>query len=232
MSYTTKTTIKTWAEEDRPREKLILKGRHALSDAELIAILLGMGSTEHTAVEIAKIILAEVGNDLNRLSKLSVNELKKFKGIGEAKAVTIVAAMEIARRRQDSGPRENIKLKTSYAAYNHLKQFMLDLDHEQFWMILVKRNLEILKTIHISTGGITGTVADSKIILRHVIENLANGFIISHNHPSGNLKPSEADIRLTKKLKDLADLLEVTLIDHIIFSDNGYYSFGDEGMIQ
>ena len=126
MSYTTKTTIKTWAEEDRPREKLILKGRHALSDAELIAILLGMGSTEHTAVELAKIILAEVGNDLNKLSKLSVNELKKFKGIGEAKAVTIVAAMEIARRRKDSEPRENLKLKTSYAAYNHLKQYIRD----------------------------------------------------------------------------------------------------------
>lgn len=231
MSYTTKTTIKTWAEEDRPREKLILKGRHALSDAELIAILLGMGSTEHTAVELAKIILSEVGNDLNRLSKLSVNDLKKFKGIGEAKAVTIVAAMEISRRRQASDTIENIKLNTSQVAYNHLKQFMLDLDHEQFWMILVKRNLEIIKTVHISTGGIAGTVADSKIILRHVIENLANGFIISHNHPSGNLKPSDADIRLTKKVKDLADLLEVTLIDHIIFSDNGYFSFGDQGMI-
>ena len=231
MSYATKTTIKTWAEEDRPREKLILKGRHALSDAELIAILLGMGSTEHTAVELAKIILAEVGNDLNRLSKMSVNELKKFKGVGEAKAVSIVAAMEIARRRQATERIENIKLKTSNSAYNHLKQFMLDLDHEQFWMILLKRNLEILKTIHISTGGIAGTVADPKIILRHVIENLANGFIISHNHPSGNLKPSDADIRLTRRLKELADLLEVTLIDHIIFSDNGYYSFGDEGLL-
>jgi DNA repair protein RadC len=231
MSYATKTTIKTWAEEDRPREKLILKGRHALSDAELIAILLGMGSTEHTAVELAKIILAEVGNDLNRLSKMSINELKKFKGVGEAKAVSIVAAMEIARRRQATERIENIKLKTSNSAYNHLKQFMLDLDHEQFWMILLKRNLEILKTIHISTGGIAGTVADPKIILRHVIENLANGFIISHNHPSGNLKPSDADIRLTRRLKELADLLEVTLIDHIIFSDNGYYSFGDEGLL-
>lgn len=231
MSYATKTTIKTWAEEDRPREKLILKGRHALSDAELIAILLGMGSTEHTAVELAKIILAEVGNDLNRLSKMSVNELKKFKGVGEAKAVSIVAAMELARRRQATEKIENIKLKTSNSVYNHLKQFMLDLDHEQFWMILLKRNLEILKTIHISTGGIAGTVADPKIILRHVIENLANGFIISHNHPSGNLKPSDADIRLTRRLKELADLLEVTLIDHIIFSDNGYYSFGDEGLL-
>ncbi|MBK6978785.1 MAG: DNA repair protein RadC [Cytophagaceae bacterium] len=231
MSYATKTTIKTWAEEDRPREKLILKGRHALSDAELIAILLGMGSTEHTAVELAKIILAEVGNDLNRLSKMSVNELKKFKGVGEAKAVSIVAAMELARRRQATETIENIKLKTSNSVYNHLKQFMLDLDHEQFWMILLKRNLEILKTIHISTGGIAGTVADPKIILRHVIENLANGFIISHNHPSGNLKPSDADIRLTRRLKELADLLEVTLIDHIIFSDNGYYSFGDEGLL-
>ena len=231
MSYATKTTIKTWAEEDRPREKLILRGRHALSDAELIAILLGMGSTEHTAVELAKIILAEVGNDLNRLSKMSINELKKFKGVGEAKAVSIVAAMEIARRRQATERIENIKLKTSNSAYNHLKQFMLDLDHEQFWMILLKRNLEILKTIHISTGGIAGTVADPKIILRHVIENLANGFIISHNHPSGNLKPSDADIRLTRRLKELADLLEVTLIDHIILSDNGYYSFGDEGLL-
>lgn len=229
MEYTIKSGIKAWAEDDQPREKLINKGKLSLSDAELIAILLGMGTKEHSAVDLAKIILHSVSNNLNELAKLSVSDLIKFKGIGEAKAVSIVAAMELARRRKTADQLAKTKIKSSYEAYNYLKPFLLDLDHEQFWILCLNRNLEVIKTIQISTGGVVGTIADPKIIFKYAIENLANAIVLSHNHPSGNKNPSKADIDLTKSLSEIGKMLEITISDHLIFTNDGYYSFADEG---
>lgn len=231
MSYNVKSGIKAWAEDDRPREKLITKGKASLSDAELIAILIGMGTREMSAVELSKLILQSTGNNLNELAKMGVAELMKFKGIGEAKAISIVAAMELARRRKDSDPLKKDKIKYSKEAYNILKPFMMDLDHEQFWIICLNRSQEVVKIIQISTGGVTGTIADPKIIFKHALEHLSSCIILSHNHPSGNINPSQADITLTKQLSEGARLLDMTLSDHIIFTNNGYFSFADQNML-
>lgn len=231
MSYNIKSGIKAWAEDDRPREKLLNKGKQSLSDAELIAILIGMGTREMSAVELAKLILQSTGNNLNELAKLGVKELMKFKGIGEAKAISIVAAMELARRRKDTDPLKKNRIRYSKEAYNILKPYMMDLDHEQFWMVCLNRNQEVVKIIQISTGGVTGTIADPKIIFKHAVEQLSSCIILSHNHPSGNLNPSEADIKLTKQLSEGARLLDMTLSDHIIFSNDGYFSFADQNML-
>lgn len=231
MSYNIKSGIKAWAEDDQPREKLMNKGKASLSDAELIAILIGMGTRDLSAVELAKLILQSTGNNLNELAKRSVPELMKFKGIGEAKAISIVAAMELARRRKETEEIKRTKITYSKDAYNLLKPYLLDLDHEQFWMICLNRNQEVIKIIQISTGGLTGTIADPKIIFKLALEQLSNGIILSHNHPSGNLQPSEADLRLTKTLKEGARLLDITLCDHIIFTNNGYYSFADQSTL-
>jgi DNA repair protein RadC len=231
MTYNVKSGIKAWAEDDRPREKLLNKGKASLSDAELVAILIGMGTREMSAVELSKKILQSTGNNLNELAKLSIKDLMKFKGIGEAKAISIVAAMEIARRRKDTDPLKKDRIRYSKEAFDILKPFMMDLDHEQFWMICLNRNQEVAKIIQISTGGVTGTIADPKIIFKHALEHLASCIILSHNHPSGNLSPSQADIKLTKQLSEGARLLDMTLSDHIIFSNNGYFSFADENML-
>lgn len=231
MSYNVKSGIKAWAEDDRPREKLITKGKASLSDAELIAILIGMGTREMSAVELSKLILQSTGNNLNELAKMGVAELMKFKGIGEAKAISIVAAMELARRRKDSDPVKKDKIKYSKEAYNILKPFLMDLDHEQFWIICLNRSQEVVKIIQISTGGVTGTIADPKIIFKHALEHLSSCIILSHNHPSGNINPSQADITLTNQLSEGARLLDMTLSDHIIFTNNGYFSFADQNML-
>ncbi|OYU67984.1 MAG: hypothetical protein CFE22_01340 [Cytophagaceae bacterium BCCC1] len=231
MSYNLKSGIKAWAEDDQPREKLLNKGKNSLSDAELIAILIGIGNREMSAVELSKLILQSTGNNLNELAKMGISELMKFKGIGEAKAISIVAAMELARRRKDTEKVKKEKVKFSREAYDILKPFMMDLNHEQFWMICLNRNLEVIKVIQISSGGVTGTVADPKMIFKQALEQLSCSIIISHNHPSGNLKPSEADKKLTKMLKDGAEILDITLSDHIIFTDNGYFSFADENLL-
>lgn len=231
MSYNIKSGIKAWAEDDRPREKLLNKGKQSLSDAELVAILIGMGTREMSAVELAKLILQSAGNNLNELAKFSVKELIKFKGIGEAKAISIVAAMELARRRKDTDSLKKERIRYSKEAYNILKPYMMDLDHEQFWMVCLNRNQEVVRIIQISTGGVTGTIADPKIIFKHAVEQLSSCIILSHNHPSGNLNPSEADIKLTKKLSDGARLLDITLSDHIIFANDGYFSFADQNML-
>jgi DNA repair protein RadC len=231
MTYNVKSGIKAWAEDDRPREKLLNKGKASLSDAELVAILIGMGTREMSAVELSKKILQSTGNNLNELAKLSIKDLMKFKGIGEAKAISILAAMEIARRRKDTDPLKKDRIRYSKEAFDILKPFMMDLDHEQFWMICLNRNQEVAKIIQISTGGVTGTIADPKIIFKHALEHLASCISLSHNHPSGNLSPSQADIKLTKQLSEGARLLDMTLSDHIIFSNNGYFSFADENML-
>ncbi|MCI0750946.1 MAG: DNA repair protein RadC [Flammeovirgaceae bacterium] len=231
MTYRENLNIKSWAEEDRPREKLMLKGRAALSDAELIAILLGSGTTSMSAVDVAKILLQQVGNDLNELARLSVKDLMKQRGIGEAKAITIVAALELGRRRKDSFPEEKVKLTSSKDAYNLLQEHLADIPHEEFWIILVNRANRVIKKQQISQGGVAGTVADPKMIFKVALEELASGIILAHNHPSGNLTASQQDIELTKKLKESGKLLEVQVLDHIIIAGNKFLSFADEGML-
>jgi DNA repair protein RadC len=223
--------IKSWAEEDRPREKLMGKGRQILSEAELIAILIGSGSRNETAVELSKRILSTVENNLNELGKLGVKELTKFKGIGEAKAISIVAALELGRRRKETEVVKREKITTSKDAYDALKGNMSDLPYEEFWLIILNRANAIVKKELISRGGVAGTVVDTKIIFKAAVEYYASSIIICHNHPSGNLKPSEADIRITKNIKEAGKIMEIPLIDHLILSENGYYSFADEGML-
>jgi DNA repair protein RadC len=223
--------ISSWAEDDRPREKLINLGRHALSDAELIAILIAIGNKEETAVGLSQRILASVKNNLNELCKLSINDLKKFRGIAEAKAICIIAAFELGRRRKESGVLKREKILTSMDAYNFFRPQLMDLPHEEFWVILLNRSNHVLKKEMISRGGVTGTVVDSKIIFKAAIELLASSVILCHNHPSGNKKPSEQDIQVTKKLKETGRLLEIPVLDHVIICENGYYSFADEGML-
>ncbi|MBI2270485.1 MAG: DNA repair protein RadC [Bacteroidetes bacterium] len=223
--------ITAWAEDDRPREKLMSKGRHVLSDAELIAILIASGNTEETAVELSKRILNSVNNNLNELGKLTINDLTKFRGIGEAKAISIIAALELGRRRKETEVIKREKITTSAGVYEIFKSLLLDLPHEEFWVLLLSRSGNIIKKEMISRGGVSGTVVDSKIIFKSAVENLACSVILCHNHPSGNTKPSEQDIQITKKLKEAGRLLEIPVLDHVIVSETGYYSFADEGMM-
>lgn len=223
--------ILSWAEEDRPREKLMLKGRAALSDAELIAILIGSGTRELSAVDLSKLILHSVGNNLNELAKLSINDLMKFKGVGDAKAISIAAALELGRRRKESEVLKKAKITSSGDAYQAIRPYLLDLSHEQFWVLLLNRASEIIRPFQVSIGGVAGTVADPKIIFKSAIEYLASAIILVHNHPSGNLVPSQADLDLTKRVKEGGRLLDIPILDHLIFGDNGYYSFADKGIL-
>lgn len=224
-------TIKSWAEDDRPREKLVAKGRQVLSDAELLAILLSSGNRDETAVQLAQRILKENKNSINELAKLQLNDLKRYKGIGEAKAVTIAAALEIGRRRTGNFTEEKVKITSSKAAYDILKSKLSDLPHEEFWVIFMNRNNRVIKTECISKGGVSGTVVDVRLILKPAIENLASGIILAHNHPSGTLKPSHEDISLTKKVKESSKLMNISLQDHVIICDQSYFSFADEGIL-
>ena len=224
-------TIKSWAEEDRPREKLLEKGRHILTDAELIAILIGSGSKKETAVELSKRILATYENDLNAIAKLSVQDLMKFKGIGEAKAISIVAALELGRRRKETEIQKRDRIGMSKDVFDIFHRHFLDLPHEEFWVLLLNRSNSVIRKERISLGGVSGTVVDPKIVFKNALEHLASAIILCHNHPSGNLKPSDEDLRLTKKLKDAGSLLEIPVLDHIIISNEGYFSFADEGII-
>ena len=223
-------SIKSWAEEDRPREKLIGKGRHVLTEAELIAILIGSGSRDETAVELSKRILASVGNNLNELGKLSVQELNRFKGVGDAKAISIIAALELGRRRKDTESVKREKITSSKDVYEMMKATMLDLPHEEFWLLMLNRANSVIKKELISRGGVAGTVVDTKIIFKTAVDNQASSIIVCHNHPSGNLKPSEADFKITKNIKEAGKIMEITLLDHLIITENGFYSFMDEGV--
>ncbi|NQZ77181.1 MAG: DNA repair protein RadC [Ekhidna sp.] len=224
-------TIKSWAEADRPREKLILKGRSSLSEAELIAILIGSGNTKQTAVELAQHVLNNCDNNLTKLAKLSIKDLQQFKGIGEAKAITIAAALEIGRRRKETEPIKQPKISSSRDSFELLQSDMMDLEHEEFWLILLKRNNEVIRKEKISAGGVSGTVVDPKLIFKRALEVTASGLILAHNHPSGNLKPSTQDIVLTKKIKSAGDTLDISVFDHLIVSDTAYFSFADEGLL-
>jgi DNA repair protein RadC len=223
--------IKRWAAEDRPREKLLLKGKAALTDAELIAILLGTGTAAMSAVDVAKTILEAVGNDLNELARLTVKDLMKIKGVGEAKAITIVSALELGRRRKDLLGEEKPKISGSKDIYDLLKADLLDIPHEAFWIVLLNRANRVIKKHQISQGGVAGTVADPKIIFKIALEELASGVILAHNHPSGNLTASQSDIDLTRKLKESGKLLEIQILDHIIVAGKKYMSFADEGLL-
>lgn len=226
-----KLTIKEWSEEDQPREKLMFKGKSVLSNAELIAILIGSGNNEQSAVELSKHILDSVDHNLSSLSKLSIHDLLKFKGIGEAKAISIIAALELGRRRKDSEAPERNKISSSADAYNYMYESLVDVAHEEFWTIYLNRANIIIKKEKTTSGGITGTVVDARLIFKTAVEHLACGIILVHNHPSGNKEPSQADKQLTQKLKEAGKLLDIPVIDHIIFTDNGYFSFADEGLI-
>jgi DNA repair protein RadC len=223
--------IKSWSPEDRPREKLLLKGTSALSDAELVAILIGSGTPKISAVELSRKILSLGNNNLNELARLTVKDLMKIKGIGEAKAITIVSALELGRRRKEQDPEEKPKITSSKDAFDLLKGDMMDLPNEEFWVLLVNRANRVIKKKRVSEGGVAGTVADPKIIYKMALEELATGLIVAHNHPSGNLQASQSDLDLTKKLKEAGKFLEIQLLDHIIIANQKYLSFADEGMI-
>ncbi|MFT6036356.1 MAG: DNA repair protein RadC [Marivirga sp.] len=223
--------IKQWAEADRPREKLIDKGRSVLSEAELIAILIGSGTKSLSAIDVAKNILAAVDNNLNHLATLSVKDLMKFKGIGQAKAVSIVSALELGRRRKATDGVKKPKITSSLSAYEVLKPHLWDLPHEEFWVIYLNRANQVISLKQISSGGIAGTVADVRMIFKAALECLASSLILAHNHPSGNRQPSQADIQLTKKMKEAGQLIEVAVLDHIIFAEQHYFSFADEAMM-
>jgi DNA repair protein RadC len=223
--------ILSWAEEDRPREKLLLKGKSALSDAELIAILIGSGTRSLSAVDVAKIILTRAENDLNQLAKFSVKDLQKIKGIGEAKAISIVSALELGRRRKDADFARKVQIACSNDIYQLMKPELMDLPKEEFWILLLNRANSLIKKEQVSSGGVSGTVADPKIIFKAALDQYASSVVLIHNHPSGNLKPSQADIKLTTKMKEAGKLLEIPILDHIIFADTGYLSFADEGLL-
>jgi len=225
--------IKAWAEEDRPREKLLLKGKQNLSDAELLAILLGSGSRNESAVSLAQRILHSADNSLHELGKRAIPTLiQDFKGVGEAKAITIAAAMELGRRRQLTDIKEKPKIVSSKDAYDVIASILMDLPHEEFWILLLNRANRVLSREQISSGGTTGTVVDVKILFKKVLrQESITSIILSHNHPSGNLFPSNADLELTKKIKQAGKLLDIDVLDHLIITDNGYYSFADEGKI-
>jgi len=230
-NYIKSASIKQWAEEDRPREKLLLKGRSTLSDAELIAIIIGSGSREKTAVEVAREILISSENNLNTLGQLSVSDLMRFKGIGEAKAISIVAALEIGRRRDKSTAPQKKIFRISDDAYEYFGPVMADLDHEEFWVIFLRRNNSFIAMEQLSSGGMTGTVADIRMIMKRALELKATSIILGHNHPSGGLKPSQSDIELTTKIKNGGKVMDILLIDHLIISHKGYYSFSDKKLV-
>ena len=231
MEESTSFSIKNWNEDDRPREKLLLKGRIALSDAELIAILIGSGSRNESAVALSQRILASVGNNLGELGKLSIPELMEFKGIGEAKAISIAAAMELGRRRRTGEALERKKITSSNSVFEYVQPIIGELPHEEFWILYLINSNKIIKSAQLSKGGITGTIVDVRLAFKEALQLGAVGIILAHNHPSGTLKPSQADIQLTKKLKLAGDSLDIKVLDHLIITEKAYFSFADENML-
>jgi DNA repair protein RadC len=223
--------ITEWAVEDRPRERLWQKGPSSLSDAELIAILIGSGTRNKSAVDLAHELLALADNSLPELGKLSVSGIKKLKGIGEAKAVTISAALELGRRRKMAEAADNPQIRSSADVFNIFSPLMEDLPHEEFWILFLNRANKVQGRMKISQGGVSGTVTDVRIVMKKAIETLASGLVICHNHPSGNNSPSDADIRITQKIKEAGALMDIQLLDHLIICGKNYYSFADNGAL-
>ncbi len=224
-------SMKSWSEEDQPREKLLIQGKKSLSNAELLAILIRAGSRGETALSLCQRILADHGNDLHELGALTVSDLMKYKGMGEAKAITIVAALELGRRRQNADAQPKTNILSSRDAYDLISHRLQDIPYEEFWIILLSRSMKVIKQVRISSGGLNATVVDPRIIMKSAIDALANAIILVHNHPSGTLKPSRMDLSLTEKLVGAAKLLDLKIADHLIITDNGYYSFADEGVL-
>jgi DNA repair protein RadC len=222
--------IKELNETDRPREKLLEIGESQLSNSELLAIILGSGNREKNAVELAQEILHTTENCLSNLAKLTLADLQQFKGIGEAKAINIIAALELGKRRKITPTKELLKITSSKDVYEVLYSKFIDLPHEEFWLIILNRANKIIKKTRISHGGFNGTVADPKMIFKKALEQNASGLILAHNHPSGNVSPSQADIQLTNKLVKAGQNLDLPILDHLIFGDNQFYSFKDEGL--
>ncbi|NQY04725.1 MAG: DNA repair protein RadC [Flavobacteriaceae bacterium] len=222
--------IHRWSEEDRPREKLLKKGKSSLSDSELLAILIGTGSKEESAVNLCKRILSSVNYNLNEISKLSVNELIRFKGIGRAKAISIIAAIELGKRRK-SEQATHIKINSSEAVFKLLNPVFEDLHHEEFWVVYLNNANRVIEKSQLSKGGITGTIVDVRLVLKKALQLGSVNIIISHNHPSGSLKPSVTDIELTRKISIACNSVDIKLLDHVIISKEGYYSFADEQQI-
>ena len=231
MNEKERLTIKSWAEEDRPREKMLLKGSSALSDAELIGILIGSGSTEETAVDLAKRMLSSVDNELNRLGKLSIADLCKFKGIGEARAVTIAAAMELGRRRKATEPQAKAKITSSRDIFDIFYPMLGDLPYEEFWLLFLNRGNNVIDKVKMSQGGLENTVVDIKLCVKLALERLATSVIAVHNHPSGNRQPGQTDKILTDKLKTAFKYFDILFPDHIIIADTKYFSFADNELL-
>jgi DNA repair protein RadC len=225
------TSIKFWALDDRPREKMMQKGPEALSQSELLAILVNNGNKSHSALDIARQILKKSNDSLTQLARLSLKELQQVKGVGPAKAITIAAALELGRRRLSFSSPEKITIRSSKDIAEYLKLILQDRNHEVFAIVFLNRANRIKHFEIISRGGITGTVADPRIILKKALEAEATSIVLSHNHPSGNLQPSRADEEITKKIKKAAEFLDITVLDHIIVSEDGYFSFADEGLL-
>jgi DNA repair protein RadC len=231
MEENTSFSIKNWNEDDRPREKLLLKGRISLSDAELIAILIGSGSRNESAVSLSQRILASANNNLNELGRLSIPDLMEFKGIGEAKAISIAAAMELGRRRRAEEALERKKITSSDSVFEYMQPIVGELPHEEFWILYLNNSNKIIKNAQLSKGGITGTVVDVRLAFKEALQLGAVGIILVHNHPSGTLKPSQADIQLTKKLRTAGESLDIKVLDHLIITEKAYFSFADENML-
>lgn len=224
-------SIKNWSQDDQPREKLLYKGKAVLSDAELVAILIGSGNRDESAVDLCKRILASVDNNLNALGKLSIKQLTEFKGIGDAKAITIAAALELGRRRRGEEVIEKKKITSSASVFELMQPVIGELQHEEFWIVYLNNSNKIIQKNQLSKGGITGTLVDVRLVLKNALEFGATGLILAHNHPSGNLKPSEADKQITQKLKNAAQSLDIKVLDHLIVTENAYFSFADENIL-
>lgn len=224
-------SIKNWSQDDQPREKLRDKGKASLSDAELVAILIGSGNREESAVALCKRILASTENNLSELGKLSIKQLMQFKGIGEAKAISIIAALELGRRRRGVEALERKKITSSKSVFEFLQPVIGELPHEEFWIVYLNNSNKVIQKNQLSKGGITGTLVDVRLVLKTALEVGAVGLVLAHNHPSGNLKPSQADKQLTQKLKTAAESLDIKVLDHLIVTENAYFSFADENIL-
>jgi DNA repair protein RadC len=223
--------ITDWAVEDRPREKLIQKGTNSLSDAELLAILISSGTKDKSAVDLGRELLMMANNNLNSLGKLTISDLTKLNGIGLARAVTIAAALELGRRRKLEEVPDTPQIKCSKDVFDLLSPLLSDLPHEEFWILFLNRSNKVINRMKLSQGGISGTVTDVRIVMKKAIEYLASGIIVCHNHPSGNLSPSESDTRITQKIKEAGNIMDIQLLDHLIISEKDYYSFADNGLL-
>ncbi len=223
--------ITDWAAGDRPREKLIEKGTSSLSDAELLGILISSGTKDKSAVDLGRELLCMANNNLNNLAKLSVSDLRKLHGIGPARAVTIAAALELGRRRKLADAQDTIQIKASKDVADIFQPLLADLSHEEFWILYLNRSNKVITRMKLSQGGVSGTVTDVRIVMKKAVELLASGIILCHNHPSGNLNPSEADSKITQKIKEAGSFMDIQLLDHLIISDKDYYSFADNGLI-